>query len=95
MAPGRIERPILWLALMGPTGSGKSPAQGLAFGHLKDRDATVGDQDGRLLLDDSTIEALARELDALGGAATVEADELEPSDLHGFPNCLHCLHSRG
>ena len=69
------ERAILWVPLMAPRGAGKSPAQELAFGPLRKHDADAGD-DGRILLDDMTLEALARELCTMGGAGAFDLDEL-------------------
>lgn len=64
-------RPILWPALVGRASAGKSPALERAWrplrehGHLVDR-----------ILDDLTIEKLARLLDEHAGLAVVWADEL-------------------
>jgi len=70
------ERPLLWVPLIAPAGAGKSPALALAFGPLRMRDAQLGDDDGRLLLADLMLEALARELDGVGDAAALDLDEL-------------------
>jgi hypothetical protein len=69
------ERAILWCPLVAPTGAGKSPAQKLAFGPLRAHDAGAEDAE-RLLLGDMTLEALARELDAVGGSGALDLDEL-------------------
>ena len=71
--PPWVERAILWVPLLGPAGSGKSPSQSLAFGPLRERDI---DAEHPLLLGDLTFEALVRELAALDGAVTIDADEL-------------------
>jgi hypothetical protein len=70
---GWSERAILWVPLIAPAGAGKSPAQALAFGPLREHDR---DTETRVLLDDLTFEALARELNECGGALTLELDEL-------------------
>ena len=69
-------RAILWVALLAPAGAGKSPSQDLAFGPLRARDADAGDEDGRVLHGDTTLEALARELAASDGAGAADLDEL-------------------
>jgi hypothetical protein len=63
------ERAILWVANVAPAGAGKSPAQTLAFKPLRDADADV-------LVDDMTLEALARMLASGDGAAGFDVDEL-------------------
>jgi Bifunctional DNA primase/polymerase, N-terminal/Protein of unknown function (DUF3987)/Primase C terminal 1 (PriCT-1) len=70
------ERPILWIPLLAPRGAGKSPAQEIAFAPLRSHDVKAGDDGGRILLDDMTLEALARELSAMGGAGAFDLDEL-------------------
>jgi hypothetical protein len=72
---GWVVRPILWVALLAPAGAGKSPAQELAFGPLRALDAKAQDDDC-ILLDDMTLEALARELHARDGAGALDLDEL-------------------
>ena len=69
-------RPILWIPLLAPAGAGKSPAQDLAFGPLRDVDANAGDDDGHILHGDVTLEALARELAVSDGAGAADLDEL-------------------
>jgi hypothetical protein len=76
ITPSWPERPILWLPLLAPRGAGKSPAQDLAFWPLRRHDAELEGDDGRVLLGDTTVEALARDLHAADGAATLELDEL-------------------
>lgn len=76
------ERATLWLPLIAPAGAGKSPAQALAFGPLREHDAAATD-DECILLGDLTLEAVARELDAVGGAAALDVDEL-PVLLRGL-----------
>jgi hypothetical protein len=63
------ERAILWVAVVAPAGAGKSPAQTLAFTPLREAEADV-------LVDDLTLEALARVLAKRGGAAAFDVDEL-------------------
>ena len=63
------ERAILWVANVAPAGAGKSPAQTLAFSPLREAEADV-------LVDDMTLEALARILAAGDGAAGFDVDEL-------------------
>lgn len=72
------ERAILWIPLLAPRGAGKSPAQDLAFGPLRDHDAQLADEaDGEeSLLGDTTLEALARDLHGSGGSAAIDLDEL-------------------
>ena len=74
------ERAILWPVLLGPRGAGKSPAQDLALGPLRDHDAQLDpeDEDARppILYGDLTFEALVRELAEGGGAGAVDVDEL-------------------
>jgi Protein of unknown function (DUF3987) len=70
------ERAILWIPLIAPRGAGKSPAQGLAFGPLRDHDTKAGDEGQRALLDDMTLEALARELSGMNGSGAFDLDEL-------------------
>lgn len=66
------ERAILWIPLLAPTGAGKSPAQALAMAPIRLRH----DDDAPLALGDMTLEALARELGASGGAIALDLDEL-------------------
>ena len=76
---GWQERATLWVALIAPRGAGKSPSQGLAFNPIRlwDVDATGKDEDAsRVLLGDTTVEALARDLDEAEGSATLDLDEL-------------------
>lgn len=68
---GWTEAPILWVPLLGPSGVGKSPALRGAWGPLWDHEH-LADR----LLDDLTIEALARRLDTTGGMVAIIADEL-------------------
>jgi hypothetical protein len=63
------ERPILWVAAVAPAGAGKSPAQALAFTPLREHDLDV-------LVDDMTMEALARVLAKANGSAGFDVDEL-------------------
>lgn len=75
------ERAILWLSLIAPRGAGKSPSQDLAFAPLRDYDAQVAEDDEEerrpfVRLGDQTLEALARNLHAEGGAGVVDVDEL-------------------
>jgi Protein of unknown function (DUF3987) len=76
ITPSWRRRAILWLPLLAPRGAGKSPAQDLAFWPLRRHDAALEGDDGRVLLGDTTVEALARDLHAASGAATLELDEL-------------------
>lgn len=62
------ERAILWVVNIAPAGAGKSPAQTLAFAPLRDAEADV-------LVDDVTLEALARKLAQGDGAAGFDVDE--------------------
>lgn len=78
---GWAERPILWCALIGPPGAGKSPALRLATQPLHEHDGALLDDDerwesGRVVASDTTLEALARALHSTGGALLLEADEL-------------------
>jgi hypothetical protein len=72
------ERAILWVPLLAPRGAGKSPAQDLAFGPLRDHDAQLSEEDDgeAILLGDQTLEALARNLHAAEGAGALDLDEL-------------------
>lgn len=94
----RIERPdhsyrqraILFVPLIAHPGYGKSPAQDVAFGPLRDFDATHFNQadqdealtskqrakDPTLLVGDITLEALQNRLVAADGSATLDCDEL-------------------
>lgn len=78
VAPSWHERAILWVPLLAPRGAGKSPAQDLAFGPLREYDAQLGEDDERseLLLGDATLEALARRLGACDGACALDLDEM-------------------
>lgn len=69
------QRAILWVALIGAAGAGKSPAMQLALGPIREWDAQV-DDDRRILLADLTLEALARELSVRDGGAALDLDEL-------------------
>jgi len=69
------ERAIAWVPLIGPRGCGKSPVLAAAFMPLWQLDAERADRPS-LTFDDATLEAVARELAAGGGAAAVCADEL-------------------
>lgn len=76
VTPSWHERAIVWVPLLAPRGAGKSPAQELAFAPLRDHDEKEGDEGDRILLDDMTLEALARELNAMAGAGAFDLDEL-------------------
>jgi hypothetical protein len=78
------ERAILWIPLVAPRGVGKSPAQDLAFGPLRDHDAQLEeDDDGEIRFGDLTLEALARSLHDAQGAGVLDLDELAVL-LRGF-----------
>jgi hypothetical protein len=75
--PSFHQRAILWVPLLAPRGAGKSPAQDLAFSPLRRHDEQLADdEDGEVLLGDTTLEALARDLHASDGAAALDLDEL-------------------
>lgn len=76
ITPSWSERAILWLPLLAPRGGGKSPSQDLAFHPLRWHDAALEGEDGGVLLGDTTVEALARDLHAAAGAAALDLDEL-------------------
>jgi hypothetical protein len=69
---------ITWVPNLAPRGAGKSPSQSLAFAPLRDHDKQLADEEGghAILLGDQTLEALARSLSAMGGAAALDLDEL-------------------
>ena len=67
------QRAILWVALLAEAGVGKSPAQDMGFGPVREYDEKAFQ---RILLGDSTLESLARDLHAAGGAAALDLDEL-------------------
>jgi len=69
------ERAILWIANLADAGAGKSPAQDLAFARLRELDSTAVEGD-EMLLSDTRLEALARELAGVGGGACLDVDEL-------------------
>jgi hypothetical protein len=71
LVDGWTEAPILWVPLLGPAGSGKSPALRRAWGPLWDY-GLLADR----LLDDLTIEKLARMLEDTAGMAAIVTDEL-------------------
>jgi hypothetical protein len=84
------QRANMNVAIIGPTGSGKSPALGIALAPARDWDAAHWNQeqvdeahhgnsrtqDPTLLMGDFTMEALSNRLVAADGSATVAADEL-------------------
>jgi hypothetical protein len=84
------QRAILFVPLIAQPGYGKSPAQDIAFGPLRDHDATHFNQaeqdealtskqrakDPTLLVDDITLEALQNRLVAADGSVTLDCDEL-------------------
>jgi hypothetical protein len=79
VAPSWHQRAIIWIPLLAPRGAGKSPSQTLAFAPMRERDEQNADDDAdgdTLLLGDQTLEALARSLAALDGAAGIDLDEL-------------------
>lgn len=69
------ERAIVWIANIAPRGAGKTPAQDLAFAPLRDHDLQVG-EGSEILLGDTTLEALVRDLHQRDSAGTVDIDEL-------------------
>jgi hypothetical protein len=84
VTPKWHERAILWVPLLAPRGAGKSPAQELAFGPLRDHDAQLDEDDqGEVRFGDLTLEALARCLHGANGAGALDLDELAVM-LRGF-----------
>ncbi len=78
VSPSWHERATLWVPLLAPRGAGKSPSLTLAFTPLRERDEELGDDEDEkaILLGDLTMEALARSLNAVQGAAALDLDEL-------------------
>lgn len=73
------ERAILWVPPLAPRGAGKSPSLSMAFAPLRERDERLEDDDEEekaILLGDLTLEALARRLSVVQGAAALDLDEL-------------------
>jgi hypothetical protein len=78
IVPNWHQRAILWIPLVAPRGAGKSPSQDLAFGWLRAHDAGLdeSEEESAVLLGDTTVEAIARDLAAMDGTAGVDLDEL-------------------
>jgi hypothetical protein len=70
------ERAILWVPCIAPRGAGKSPAIQRAFDPIREHDAAVLEEEPTVRVGDLTLEALARSLDAAGGHAALDLDEL-------------------
>lgn len=69
----RVARPVLWIPIVAPPGSGKTPAYERAFQAIADYET---DFEQRIIYSDITLEMLARVLDRNEGHVSLAADEL-------------------
>jgi hypothetical protein len=84
MPDDSVVRPVLWVAMIGPRGAGKTPALDIALDSLRELDAAAHAEyrrgelasDPTRRIDDATLESVARWLNAGDGTGLVESDEL-------------------